>query len=432
MNNLNFDLTNSQNQCIKEINFDLNNNTQMMRMLQGDVGSGKTLVAVSAILNIIESKKQAALMAPTDLLSVQHYQYMKKIFHKIDIKIALLTGKLKKAEKLKVLKDIESGKLNLVIGTHSLISHDVHFNNLGIAIIDEQHKFGVEQRNKIILKGHNVHLLLITATPIPRSLTMTVYGDLDISIINEVPKNRKPVITKALPINRYNKIIEAIDRALKKGEKVYWICPLLELSEKLDVVALNNRYKKLKTIFNKYNPVLAHGKMLKAERESSINDFLSNKSKILVASTVIEVGIDIPDATIIIIENAERFGLAQLHQLRGRVGRSALQSYCILMYNKNINDLGKFRLETLRNSTDGFYVAEKDLELRGPGEVLGKRQSGEENFRLSSLKDIKLLYKAKITADKIVSNKLSIKEENLNILLSIFNADEYIKLISKV
>ena len=215
-------------------------------------------------------------------------------------------------------------------------------------------------------------------------------------------------------------------------EKVYWICPLLELSENLDVVALNNRYKKLKTIFNKYNPVLAHGKMLKVERESSINDFLSNKSKILVASTVIEVGIDIPDATIIIIENAERFGLAQLHQLRGRVGRSALQSYCILMYNKNINDLGKFRLETLRNSNDGFYVAEKDLELRGPGEVLGTRQSGEEKFRLSSLKDIKLLYQAKNTADKIVSNNISVKEKNLNILLSIFNKDEYIKLINKV
>ena len=429
---LNFDLTNSQNQCLKEINFDLNNNTQMMRMLQGDVGSGKTLVAVSAILNIIESKKQAALMAPTDLLSVQHYQYIKTIFHKTHIKIGLLTGKIKKSEKLKILNDIKIGKLDLVIGTHSLISNDVYFKDLGIAIIDEQHKFGVEQRNKIILKGHNVHLLLMTATPIPRSLTLTMYGDLDISIINEIPKNRLPVITKALPINRYNEIIEAIDRALKKGEKVYWICPLLELSERLDVVALKNRYKTLKAIFNKYNPVLAHGKMLKTERENSINDFLTNKSKILVASTVIEVGIDIPDATIIIIENAERFGLAQLHQLRGRVGRSALQSYCILMYNKDINDLGKFRLETLKNNNDGFYVAEKDLELRGPGEVLGTRQSGEEKFKLSSLRDIKLLYKAKKTADEIVSNKLSNKEKNLNILLSIFNKDEYIKLINKV
>ena len=422
---LNFQLTNAQMKCINEIESDINKKSQMKRLLQGDVGSGKTLVALSAILNLVEKNKQAVLMAPTDLLCFQHFEFIKKHTSHLKIKVSLLTSKIKKREKEKILQNILNGNSHIIVGTHSLISNTVEFYNLGLAVIDEQHKFGVKQRNKILSKGKNVHLLLLTATPIPRSLTMTNYGDLDLSIINEIPKNRKSIITKVMPMERYNEIIKAIKRALKNDEKVYWICPLLEMSEKLDIVALQKRYEELSNKFKEYFPVMAHGKMSKEERESSINSFFTNKSKILVASTVIEVGIDIPDATIIIIENSERFGLAQLHQLRGRVGRGSLQSYCILMYSKKISEIGKSRLHIIRNSNDEFYIAEKDLNLRGPGEIFGSKQSGDENFRLFTLKNIELLNTAKLLSEKNTSNaKISSTHQ---MLMSIFNKDEYIQ-----
>ena len=425
LKNLDFELTKAQLNCINEINQDISSKLQMKRLLQGDVGSGKTLVALSAILNLVEENKQAVLMSPTDLLSVQHYEFIKNVTDGLKINISLLTSKLKKSDKEKILQNIASGETSIIVGTHSIISDSVEFFKLGIAVIDEQHKFGVNQRNKILSKGNNIHLLLLTATPIPRSLTMTNYGDLDLSIISELPKNRKMIITKAMPLERYDEVIRAIGRALKRSEKVYWICPLLEMSEKLDMTALQKRYKILSKIFEIYNPVLAHGKMSKEDREESINNFFSNKSKILVASTVIEVGIDIPDATIIIIENSERFGLAQLHQLRGRVGRGSKQSYCILMYNKNISEIGKSRLETLKSSNDGFYIAEQDLNLRGPGEIFGTKQSGQETFRLFSLKDTELLITAKSIAKEIVNNEdLSFKHE---VLMNIFNKDDYIQ-----
>ena len=428
LKNLDFELTKAQINCLNEIDQDINSKLQMKRLLQGDVGSGKTLVALSAILNLVEEKKQAVLMSPTDLLSVQHYKFIKNVTDGLKINVSLLTSKLKKSEKEKILQNIASGETLIIVGTHSLISDNVEFFKLGIAVIDEQHKFGVNQRNKILSKGNNIHLLLLTATPIPRSLTMTNYGDLDLSIINELPKNRKMVITKAMPLERYNEIIKAIGRALKRSEKVYWICPLLEMSEKLDMIALHKRYEILTKTFKIYNPVLAHGKMSKEEREEAINNFFSNKSKILVASTVIEVGIDIPDATIIIIENSERFGLAQLHQLRGRVGRGLKQSYCILMYNKNISEIGKSRLEILKSSNDGFYIAEKDLDLRGPGEIFGTKQSGEETFKLFSLKDTELLVTAKSIAKEVVNNgDLSFKHE---VLMNIFNKDDFIQNLS--
>ena len=400
----------------------------MKRILQGDVGSGKTIVALAAILNVIENSKQASLMAPTELLSIQHYNFIKNFTKSLSIKVALLTSKIDKDERISILDKISNGYIDIVIGTHSLISDRVTFNNLGIAVIDEQHKFGVIQRSKVLAKGENVHLLLLTATPIPRSLSMTVYGDLDLSEIKEKPKNRKKIITKVLPLEKYEKVKMAISRALENEEKIYWVCPLLEETEKLDLVSLNNRFKILTKSFSKFNPTLAHGKMDNYEREKSIERFFNNESRILIASTVIEVGIDIPDTTIIIIENAERFGLAQLHQLRGRVGRSSLQSYCILMYGKNISEVGKLRLKTMRDTDDGFFIAEKDLELRGPGEVFGTRQSGENELKLLPFIDKEKLILAKDFAIDIVStNNLNFEYE---VLVSLFNKDEYIKLMS--
>ena len=428
LESLSFNLTNSQNECIEDLYSDLCSKTQMKRILQGDVGSGKTIVALAAILNVIENSKQAALMAPTELLSIQHYNFIKNFTESLNIKVALLTSKIDKNERISILNKISNGYIDIVIGTHSLISDKVTFNNLGIAVIDEQHKFGVIQRSKVLAKGENVHLLLLTATPIPRSLSMTVYGDLDLSEIKEKPKNRKKIITKVLPLEKYEKVKMAISRALENEEKIYWVCPLLEETEKIDLVSLNNRFKILTKSFSKFNPTLAHGKMDNYEREKSIERFFNNESKILIASTVIEVGIDIPDATIIIIENAERFGLAQLHQLRGRVGRSSLQSYCILMYGKNISEVGKLRLKTMRDTDDGFFIAEKDLELRGPGEVFGTRQSGENELKLLPFIDKEKLMLAKDLAIDIVStNNLNFEHE---VLVSLFNKDEYIKLMS--
>ena len=428
LQSLSFNLTNSQNECIEDLYSDLCSKTQMKRILQGDVGSGKTIVALAAILNVIENSKQASLMAPTELLSIQHYNFIKNFTESLSIKVALLTSKIDKNERISILNKISNGYVDIVIGTHSLISDRVTFNNLGIAVIDEQHKFGVIQRSKVLAKGENVHLLLLTATPIPRSLSMTVYGDLDLSEIKEKPKNRKKIITKVLPLEKYEKVKMAISRALENEEKIYWVCPLLEETEKLDLVSLNNRFKILTKSFSKFNPTLAHGKMDNYEREKSIERFLNNKSRILIASTIIEVGIDIPDATIIIIENAERFGLAQLHQLRGRVGRSSLQSYCILMYGKNISEVGKLRLKTMRDTDDGFFIAEKDLELRGPGEVFGTRQSGENELKLLPFIDKEKLMLAKDLAIDIVStNNLNFEHE---VLVSLFNKDEYIKLMS--
>ena len=428
LESLSFNLTNSQNECIEDLYSDLCSKTQMKRILQGDVGSGKTIVALAAILNVIENSKQASLMAPTELLSIQHYNFIKNFTENLSIEVALLTSKIDKDERISILDKISNGYIDIVIGTHSLISDRVTFNNLGIAVIDEQHKFGVIQRSKVLAKGENVHLLLLTATPIPRSLSMTVYGDLDLSEIKEKPKNRKKIITKILPLEKYEKVKMAISRALENEEKIYWVCPLLEETEKLDLVSLNNRFKILTKSFSKFNPTLAHGKMDNYEREKSIKKFFNNKSRILIASTVIEVGIDIPDATIIIIENAERFGLAQLHQLRGRVGRSSLQSYCILMYGKNISEVGKLRLKTMRDTDDGFFIAEKDLELRGPGEVFGTRQSGENELKLLAFIDKEKLILAKDLAIDIIStNNLNFEHE---VLVSLFNKDEYIKLMS--
>ena len=428
LESLSFNLTNSQNECIEDLYSDLCSKTQMKRILQGDVGSGKTIVALAAILNVIENSKQASLMAPTELLSIQHYNFIKDFTESLSIKVALLTSKIDKDERISILDKISNGYIDIVIGTHSLISDRVTFNNLGIAVIDEQHKFGVIQRSKVLAKGENVHLLLLTATPIPRRLSMTVYGDLDLSEIKEKPKNRKKIITKVLPLEKYEKVKMAISRALENEEKIYWVCPLLEETEKLDLVSLNNRFKILTKSFSKFNPTLAHGKMDNYEREKSIERFFNNESRILIASTVIEVGIDIPDATIIIIENAERFGLAQLHQLRGRVGRSSLQSYCILMYGKNISEVGKLRLKTMRDTDDGFFIAEKDLVLRGPGEVFGTRQSGENEFKLLPFIDKEKLILAKDLAIDVVStNNFNFEHE---VLVSLFNKDEYIKLMS--
>ena len=428
ISDLKFKLTESQKICILEIFNDQSQKYQMTRMLQGDVGSGKTLVAISSILNTIETGGQVALMAPTDILSRQHYLTICDYFKNFNIRTVLLTKKLKYVEKNKLLDDIKLGLIDLVIGTHSLISKNVEFNNLCLAIIDEQHKFGVEQRNSLLQKGVNVDLLLITATPIPRSLSMTIYGDLDISTINEKPLNRKNIYTIAIPKSRYDEVITAFKRALLNGDKAYWICPLLEETETIDVEAVKTRYNALKKIFDKYNPVLAHGKQTTEERNNSIDYFLTGKSKVLVATTVIEVGVDVPDASIIVIENAERFGLSQLHQLRGRVGRGDKQSYCLLLYNTPINNIAKERLEIIKNSNDGFLISEKDLILRGPGEILGKKQSGENKLKFSTFNDDKLL---NLINDNINYNKDFEKKEDFIYLLSIFNKNETVQTMIK-
>ncbi len=431
ISSLEFQLTKSQIRSINEITEDMKKPYPMSRMLQGDVGCGKTIVAITSILNIFESGGQAALMTPTDVLSKQHYNTISILLKSFNLKHCLLTNKISNSEKLKNLSLIKNGEVDLIIGTHSLISENVVFKNLKLVIIDEQHKFGVSQRIELLSKGENIDLLLISATPIPRSLYMTVYGDLDISIIDEMPKNRKQIITRALPNTRTDEIIKSMKKALINGEKVYWICPLLEESEILDVEAAQDRHKSLCKIFHSYNPELAHGKLIPSEREKAINNFLSGKSKILIATTVIEVGVDIPDATIIIIENAERFGLSQLHQLRGRVGRGKKQSYCLLIYKPPLNDIAKERLHSIKMSNNGFFIAEKDLKLRGAGEILGQKQSGEFQFKLNITKD----YLDLIDIAKFQSENLNIKKnipEEINILLSIFSKEESVKAITNI
>ena len=431
ISNLEYKLTNSQIRCINEIKEDLEKPYPMSRMLQGDVGCGKTIVAVASILFIIETGGQVALMTPTDVLSQQHFNTISNILKVFKIKLCLLTNRITKNEKTQNISLIKSGKVDLIIGTHSLISESLNFKNLKLVIIDEQHKFGVSQRSKLLSKGENIDLLLISATPIPRSLYMTVYGDLDLSIIDEMPKDRKEIITRVLPNTRTEEVLKSMKRALMNGEKVYWICPLLEDSEINDVEAANNRHKSLCKIFPTYNPSLAHGQLISSEREKAIDDFLSGKSKILIATTVIEVGVDVQDATIIIIENAERFGLSQLHQLRGRVGRGSKQSYCLLLYKSPLNDIAKERLYSIKMSNNGFSIAKKDLKLRGAGEILGKKQSGEFQFKLNITKDfLDLIEEAKIESENL--NFENSNSEKIDILLSIFNKEDSVKAITNI
>ena len=379
---LNFNLTVDQINSINEINKDLKSNQKMFRLLQGDVGSGKTIVSLIASLNVISSGFQVSLMAPTEILAQQHLKLAKKLFPK-NIKIEILTSKTDNKERKKIISDLSLNKINFLIGTHSLFQDKIQFKKLGLIIIDEQHKFGVKQRKKLSDKGGvNCDVLVMSATPIPRTMIMTAFGDMDKSIIRSKPRNRKDVITYSKPDNKINEIILFIKKLIKIGEQIFWVCPLIEESKKLDHQSSIKRYEILKKIFNKKVGLL-HGSLKKEEKDKILTDFLEKKIDILVSTTVIEVGIDFPNASAIIIENANKFGLSQLHQLRGRVGRGEKQSYCILLFKSTLSENAKKRINILKKNNDGFKISEEDMKLRGYGELLGFKQSGLHTFRLA-------------------------------------------------
>ena len=388
-----FELTDGQRRTIDEIAADMTRPIPMMRMVQGDVGCGKTMVAFGATVMMAEFGAQTALLAPTDTLAVQHYKKLKTMCDKLGLVCEILTGRDKGAPRREKLVSLRSGRTRLVVGTHALFSDDVVYKDLGLVIVDEQHRFGVAQREALRAKGNNPDVLSLSATPIPRTLSMTIYGDMDISIINEKPAGRLPIKTTKLPMSRIDALIERLRVQIVSGAKVFWVCPLVSESEDNDATAALHRYDELKKYFNCVG--LVHGQMSKDERDKIMNDFARSDSdmKILVATTVIEVGIDVPDATIIVIENAERFGLAALHQLRGRVGRGINQSFCILLYENNVSSDGLKRLDVLVDTNDGFVIAEQDLMMRGVGELLGTRQSGWINYHFVDYRAHRDLFK---------------------------------------
>ena len=382
INKLNFKLTSDQIKTIDEINKDLESNTKMFRLLQGDVGSGKTVVALISSLNVISCGYQVAIMAPTEILAKQHFALTKELFEN-NINIGLLTSKTNYAERKKIIDNISNNKINILIGTHSLFQDKIKFKKLGLIIIDEQHKFGVKQRKKLSDKGgKDCDILVMSATPIPRTMIMTIYGDMDTSIIKTKPKNRKNVITYSKLDTKINDVILFVKKLISKGDQIFWVCPLIEESSKIDHQSSIKRYEFLKKIF-KNKVGLIHGSLNKEDKDKILLDFLKKKIDILVSTTVIEVGIDFPNANLIIIENANKFGLSQLHQLRGRVGRGNKQSYCILMFKSNLSENAKKRINILKKNTDGFKISEEDMKLRGYGDLLGFKQSGIQTFRLA-------------------------------------------------
>ena len=379
---LNFDLTKDQLNALSEINNDLSSSNKMFRLLQGDVGSGKTIISLLSAFNTINSGFQVAIMAPTEILARQHFNLAKKIFPK-NIKTELISGKIEHKIKKNILQKLSSHQIDIIFGTHAIFQKNVAFKNLGLVIIDEQHKFGVNQRKKLSDKGgNNCDVLLMTATPIPRTLTMTLYGDMDLSVIREKPKNRKPIKTYSKLDSNIKNVVDFVKKEISRGNQIFWVCPLIEESKKLDHSSAVKKFEYLEKLFpNKLS--LLHGKTDNVEKEKILNDFLNGKFKILVSTTIIEVGIDFPNANVIVIENANKFGLSQLHQLRGRVGRGDKDSTCILMFKSNLSENARKRIKILKESNDGFIISEEDMKLRGFGDILGFKQSGTKNFKLA-------------------------------------------------
>jgi ATP-dependent DNA helicase RecG len=427
-----YELTGAQKRTLKEIEGDMAEDFAMMRLLQGDVGSGKTVVALLAMLNAVETGAQAAIIAPTEILARQHLQSLTEMCSNIPINIEILTGRNKGKKREAILERLAAGEIDILIGTHALFQKDVIYKDLGMAVIDEQHRFGVEQRMALAAKANNMamDIVAMTATPIPRTLTLTIYGDMDVSKLDEKPAGRKSVDTRTLPLQRLDEIVEGCRRALDKGTQIYWVCPLVEESEKLDLAAASARFKHLEQIFGE-KVGLVHGKMKAKDKDDVMEKFTSGEVSLLIATTVIEVGVNVPNATIMVIEHAERFGLSQLHQLRGRVGRGDEQSVCLLLYGHLGNENAKARLKIMRETDDGFLIAEKDLKLRGAGELLGVRQSGIPDFKVASIEDHGDLIRVARDDARLILNKdpalSSERGKALKMLLYLFERDEGVK-----
>lgn len=402
-----FRLTAAQRRVLGEIKLDMMAPYPMNRLVQGDVGSGKTIVALLSCLIAIENKTQAAVVAPTEILAEQHFNQFKPWMTELGLKVALLTGSTTKVERQQVLSELESGDLQLIVGTHALLQPTIRFHNLGLAIIDEQHRFGVQQRNELRKKGDNPDVLVMTATPIPRTLSMTLYGDLSMSVIDELPPGRTPIKTRVASDSQRHAIIDFVRKQLDLGQQAYFVYPLVEESEKLDLKAATDAFESLQhELGDRYRLALLHGRLPAQEKEATMRQFKQHQIDLLVATTVIEVGIDVPNASLMVIEHAERFGLAQLHQLRGRVGRGTAQSYCILIRSAQCSAEGRQRLDVMQQSNDGFFIAEADLEQRGPGEFLGTKQAGLTDFRVGNLlRDAQLLELARQDAFQLVEQQ---------------------------
>ncbi|THK36968.1 ATP-dependent DNA helicase RecG [Ensifer sp. MPMI2T] len=427
-----FSLTASQSAAIRDILADMSGSDRMLRLLQGDVGSGKTAVALMAMIAAIESGGQAVLMAPTEILARQHYATLSKMAAPAGIGIDVLTGRTKGKEREAILERIASGETQMVIGTHALFQEAVNYHQLVLSIVDEQHRFGVHQRLRLTAKGISPHMLVMTATPIPRTLVLAAFGDMDVSKLTEKPAGRKPIQTVTIPTERTDEIVDRLDAALGQGKKAYWICPLVEESEESDVMSADERYQCLIQRFG--NDVgLVHGRMSGPDKDAGMLAFKNGEIRLLVATTVVEVGVDVPDATIMVIEHAERFGLAQLHQLRGRVGRGDEASTCILLYKSPLSEAGRARLSILRETEDGFLIAEEDLKLRGEGELLGTRQSGTPGFRIASLEAHgDLLEIARGDAAYVIERDPELTSERgeaLRTLLYLYRRDEAIRFL---
>jgi ATP-dependent DNA helicase RecG len=429
-----FTLTRSQREAMREIEADMNAPRRMLRLLQGDVGSGKTVVALLAMAIAVEAGAQAALMAPTEVLARQHLETIAPLAEKAGLRIGLLTGREKGRARKDVLDHLAAGELDIIIGTHALFQPDVIFRDLAFAVIDEQHRFGVHQRLSLQSKGNGTgtDVLVMTATPIPRTLVMTHYGDLDVSRLTEKPPGRKPVVTKAIPVDSMEKLTDRLRVQLSEGAQVYWVCPLIESSDVSDLAAAEERHAHLAQLFGKENVGLLHGGMQDKAKDAAMQAFAEGNLKILVATTVIEVGVNVSNANIMVIEHAERFGLAQLHQLRGRVGRGSRESFCMLLYKAPLGEAARQRLDMMEQTEDGFLIAEKDLELRGGGEVLGARQSGTPGFRVAEVPGFEaLLTAARDDARLTLANDPQLagpRGQALRTLLYIFECDEAVRL----